>query len=552
MTATDTDGVVHRAAPAPLQREGRLALPAPSVRATGLLLALALCALYALTSAGGFVSFDGQVMYNTAAAIVDRHTLALPPHHHGMPGVNGGFYSKYGIAQSLAEIPFYVIGGALAPHFAGQLGPTVAIAVTLLTNSVVTALAALLFFLLVHELGATRRAALAAALLIGVASPYWPYAKTDFSEPLSALALTGAVLFLVRARARRGATPYVVSGLFIALAVLTKLTVLFALPALGIYALYVAWLSEANGRAVAARLYAWGIPVVAGLAAAAIYNLARYGRLTDTGYRSPDDLPFHAPLLRGLEGLLVSSGKGLLWYCPLVVLALALWPLLLRRRRAEGLLALGIVFPTLIVFATYPVWWGGHCWGPRYLLPLLPLILLPLALIPEALAWRAMARRAAVTLVALSVMAQALGVSVHVERFLQTGFADAHERQGLWIARDSPLLGHAWLLAYDMARAGAPGVAARMLAGYPWRHTAGTSLSQRRVITRWDYWWWQAVGRYGLAPPVQILIALLLLAGLLAALWRLRLPGVVWARAPGFQRADEIGGAPASSRSRYD
>ncbi len=518
--ATDrTDRVDHWAETAPWTRVAGVG--SPSVRTTGLLLALALGLFYALTSAGGFVSLDGGVMYNTAAAIVDRHTLALPPRHHGMPGVNGGFYSKYGIAQSLAEIPLYAFGQALTPHLAISLGPTLAIALTLLTNSVVTALAVLLFFLLAYELAGDLRGALLAALLVGVASPYWPYAKTDFSEPLSALALTGAVLFLVRARARPGrASPYVVSGLFVALAVLTKLTVLFALPALAVYALYVAWSSEERGEGVRARLVAWGIPVAAGLAAAGIYNVARYGRLTDTGYRAVDDLPFHAPLLHGLQGLLVSSGKGLLWYCPLVFLALALWPLLLRRRRAEGLLALGVILPALVVFGTYPVWWGGHCWGPRYLLPLLPLLLLPLAFASEVLAGRALARRAAVAVVALSLVAQALGVGVHVDRFLTTGFDGAREQQGLWVAGDSPLLAHAWLLGYDVARTVDPTAAAGMLAAYPWRHPAGTSLKQRLTIDSWDYWWWQILGQHGLSPLKQGIIAaaVLLLLGVLTFL----------------------------------
>jgi len=538
-----------------------------SVVKLGLLVALALGLVYALTSAGRLVSLDGGVMYDTATRIVDQHTLALLPHHHGMPGVGGGYYSKYGIAQSVAEIPLYTVGQALAAHIADPLGHKIAIALTLLTNSVITALAVLLFFLLAYELGARRRDATVAALLIGLASPYWPYAKTDFSEPLSALALTGAVLYLVRARSRAGTAPYVVSGLFMAVALLTKLTALFALPALGLYALYIAldmaprrgprlvhnrqaplgarasrpspaFASQGPGtgetpalpdsaprrwmvrqRSVGSaelmgalpRLVAWGAPIAAGLAAAAAYNLARYGRLTDTGYRSPEDLPFHAPLLTGLEGLLVSLGKGLLWYCPLVVLALALWPLLMRRRRAEGLLALGVIAPTLVVFATYPVWWGGHDWGPRYLLPLLPLVLLPLVFAPEVLARRAVARQLAVALVALSVAVQVLGVAVDGERFLQTGFnTPVQEQQTLWVAGDSPLLAHVWLLGYDAARVAAPRVAAGMLADYPWRHATGTSLSQRIAIDTpdFDYWWWQWLGRYGLNPPVEIAVAL--------------------------------------------
>jgi hypothetical protein len=537
-TDKDKDKVEPMARPAPwagaTPRRGEGGDPAPSTRATGLLLALSLGVVYALTSAGRLVSFDGGVMYDTAARIVDHHTLALLPHHHGMPGVGGGFYSKYGIAQSLAEIPLYVVGKGLE-H---PLGHGVAMATTLLTNSVVTALAVLLFFLLACELGAGRRGAVLSALLLGLASPYWPYAKTDFSEPLSALALTGAVLFLARARARPGTASYLLAGLFVALGILTKLTILFALPALGLYALYVARYAGPKGRALP-RFAAWGGMVGVGLAAAAAYNVARYGRLTDTGYRSTDDLPFHAPLLHGLQGLLVSSGKGLLWYCPLVFLALALWPLLLRRRRAEGLLALGVILPTLVVFGTYPVWWGGHCWGPRYLLPLLPLLLLPLAFARAAPAPSAIARRAAVALVALSIAVQALGVAVDGERFLQTGFLDAREQQALWVARDTPLLGQGWLLAYDAARVVDPRVAAGMIVSYPWRHPTGASLRQRLAIDGRDYWWWQALGRYGLSP----------LAGLAIAALALLLLGIALARARGRLVARARSGSEAAARA---
>lgn len=493
-------------------------------RSIGVWLALVFFALYALTSAGALVSYDGGVMYDTATRIVDAHTLALPPHHHGMPGVNGGFYSKYGIAQSLAEIPFYALGQALAPHITAPLGHKITIALTLLTNPLITALAVLLFYLLACALGAGTRGAVVAALLIGVASPYWPYAKTDFSEPLSALALTGAVLYLVRARARPrpSSAPYIASGLFIAVGILTKLTILFAVPALGLYALYVA-ASAGRVKEAVNRLVAWGVPIALGLAAAAGYNLARYGSLTDTGYRGADDLPFHAPLLHGLRGLLVSPGKGLLWFCPIVFLALALWPLLLRRRRAEGLLALGIIAPTLVVFATYPVWWAGHCWGPRYLLPLLPLILLPLVFASDQLARRGVVRLAAGALVALSVVVQFLGVSVQYERFLSTGFSGPTELLAVWVGRDSPLLAHAWFLAYDVMRVVDPRVATGMVVSYPWRHPTGTSLSQRIAIDGWDYWWWQILGRYGMSATAQIVSAAVMALVMVVAaalLWR--------------------------------
>lgn len=502
-----------RPLPAPLA-------PAPSPpRRVGPLLALACFAFYALTSAATLTSRDGGVMYDTAMAIVNRHSLALPPHHHGLPGVHGGFYSKYGIAQSIAEIPLFAVGQTLAALVRTPLAHVLALAVTMLTNPLITALVVWLVFLLCYELWPDVRGAALAALLVGVAGPLWPYAKTDFSEPLSALALVGAVLFLVRARTRPGVIAFTLSGAFIGLSLLAKLTAAFALPAVGLYALYVAVVTAGGIRTAALRrLLAWLVPIAAGLGLTALYNVARYGHLTDTGYHA-EDLPFHAPLWRGLEGLLVSSGKGLLWYCPLILVALAFWPTLLARRRAEGLLALGIVLPTLVVYATYPVWWGGICWGPRYLVPVLPFALMPLAFLlqrkPRAPLWR----RAIVAVVAVSVLVQVPGVAVHPARFLTTGISDAHY---LWLPSDSPVLGHAWLLAYDAVSAVDPTGARAMLADYPWRHAGGVSIGQRQAITSWSYWWWGVLGHQGLGRRAQAGLAVALLLVLLLALWGLR------------------------------
>ncbi len=499
----------------PVERRAAGVRPAPP-RWAGPLLALAFAILYTLTSSGTLTSKDGGVMYDTAMAIANRHTLALPPHHHGLPGVHGGFYSKYGIAQSVAEIPLLVLGQAVGAHYAHDvryplLAGNVTLAIAMLTNPIIMALAVWLFFLLIYELGASVRGALVAAVLVGAASPYWPYAKSDFSEPLSALALTGAVLYLLRARATPSAGNFMLSGLFVALALLAKLTAAFALPALALYALYAA---ADQGRVRSRGVAAWGAPVLGGIALTAAYNLARYGRLADTGYHA-EDLPFHAPLTVGLTGLLVSPGKGLPWYCPLVLVALALWPRLLRRRRAEGLLALGIAAPTLIVFATYPVWWGGICWGPRYLLPLVPLMLLPLAFLPDVRAPRALVA----VLVAVAVLVQVLGVAIHPARYLATGVKDT---QYLWTPSASPILAQAWFVGYDALGLVDPTAADAMLPGYPWRHATGTSPTQRLDIAHWSYWWWALLGSYGLNPGVQRAVAALLALGLATTLWGLR------------------------------
>ena len=73
-------------------------------------------------------------------------------------------------------------------------------------------------------------------------------------------------------------------------------------------------------------------------------------------------------------GLLVSPSRGLLVFSPVVLLAIAagrqVWA-----QRGETLLpacALAIA-AQYALYASYSVWWGGHTFGPRYLLDVLPL-----------------------------------------------------------------------------------------------------------------------------------------------------------------------------------
>src|SRR6185503_4644320 len=75
----------------------------------------------------------------------------------------------------------------------------------------------------------------------------------------------------------------------------------------------------------------------------------------------------------GFAGLLVSPSRGLLIFSPVVLVAAAG----IRRSISEGWrsalpwcsLALAAQYA---LYGSYAVWWGGHTYGPRYLIDLLP------------------------------------------------------------------------------------------------------------------------------------------------------------------------------------
>jgi hypothetical protein len=109
----------------------------------------------------------------------------------------------------------------------------------------------------------------------------------------------------------------------------------------------------------------------------------QFGRLLPPYYR-PTKLGT-PELWTGLAGNLVSPGRGLLVYLP-HLLMVAYWLIRYRRRSALApLAALGVSAAAghLLVVASFPIWWGGECFGPRLMTDAVPWLTLPSLLAVE-------------------------------------------------------------------------------------------------------------------------------------------------------------------------
>jgi len=86
----------------------------------------------------------------------------------------------------------------------------------------------------------------------------------------------------------------------------------------------------------------------------------------------------------GALGLLFSPSRGLIVFSPIVLVTLLAWPRASREGWGGALLWCWLAAMALFgVYACYSVWWGGHTYGPRYAIDLLPL-LVPLAAVGTA------------------------------------------------------------------------------------------------------------------------------------------------------------------------
>jgi hypothetical protein len=360
-------------------------------------------ALYASTAGGSLTSTDAVVSFDLTRSIVDQHSIALSGDLLGLGanrGVDGRYYSQYGIGQSLYNVPFYIAGNAAQRLIHRRIGKpdTLPKAAVALGSAVAAAIAVLLVWYLSLQIGATARASVVAAASAAVASPLWPYSKFGFSTALTAVILLGAACLLLEASARASVARAAAAGAVIGFGWLTRHEMaLVLLP-------FVAFvLLEARDRRTGWRL-ACAFVACAGAGGAiwAWYNFIRFGSPLSVGYAPAMDFS-------GYAAFLVSPAGSLLVFAPIVLL----WIVGLLRANAMPAARRVLLAGPLVVFYLFygalADWAGGRSYGPRYLVPALMLLAPGAALVWDS---RALRHRTIAVVIVCAALLQLPGVLV--------------------------------------------------------------------------------------------------------------------------------------------
>lgn len=485
-----------------------------------------LVAVYGLTCRGAIWSSDAAMRLGMAQHLLDSGRVGFPPEL--VPNLaNHGGRAIWGLGHPLVLVPSVLAGRAVSSvtgdsrlaRLVQEFGAT-------FTNVLLGAAACALVAAVGSRLGYPRAVCLGAALLVGLGTPWWVYTQDAFYEPLQGLCLLGA-LWALLAHVERGRKAWaMLGGACLGMAIMTKISNAALVPPILLILLrhgggaggVRGWLRRTMGALgmvvagllpfVAAQMWAdwsyFGTPFVAAGARHAKYALA----LEQPG------------LLRGSASLITDPEQGALWYTPLSVLAL-LWLGSLARRRFLLTLAvagsLGVGF--LVAAQASTVGLRGPCWGPRYLIPLVPLA--GLLFLPAQDAVRRASRPLRGTawgIVVIAILIQLLGTSVHYHRF----YAEREQRNDSGQAaagfpQDNCPLAMQPVYLYEVLRS--------MARGQPWRMEDPESLKGGRIrladarsLNVLNYWW--VLGYYQRLPLVVLVlpVAALLMLGVGCAL----------------------------------
>jgi hypothetical protein len=360
-------------------------------------------ALFIATTSGHIYTIDSVLNYMVTKSMGARGSLEVPRFMMTVEGKDGRHYSKLGIGPSMAALPLFWLGGLVEriapgdPVFAAYsrhvtiphgreaitAEPQTLIRLTdregarlffvTLTNAFVAAAVCLIFWLTLRRFGASMARALAGTAVLAFATPLWVYARDFFGEPLFTACLLVTLYLLSAGPAPLTRRSIMFAGLASSLGILTRASFI---PLIAVFAAYLV-LSAGERRPGAKRAGTYLVFCLPGMAVLALLNQVRFGSILLSGYHTAFDQGFSVPLYKGIAWNLASPYRSLFLYAPVVVLGL--WGLraFTRSHRAEAALVISIAAYVFVVYSGWWAWHGGWCWGPRFLVPIMPVLLIP-------------------------------------------------------------------------------------------------------------------------------------------------------------------------------
>jgi hypothetical protein len=478
--------------------------------------------VYVLTAGGSLTSTDAVAAFDVTRNIVEHGSVALTDEQLGteaLRGRDGRYYSPFGIAQSVFNIPFYLAGKTAASLTGLRLGKpdTVPKAAVALAQTLVGATIVWQIFGLSLAVTGAVGPSLAAALTFAFGSVLWPYARFGFNQPHACVALVGAVHAAWLAVRRSEPARFSRAALWLGVGLLTRHELgLAILPMAG----WLWWSGSPSGDDRRRRLRAFVPMLLLGVGTWLAFNAIRFGNPLDSGHLRDTVPGFGSPIVSGLAGLLFSPSASLFLYSPVALFGLAGLFRLWRRDRATAGWLLSLVLIFVLFYATLGNWIGGRSYGSRYLVIVLPFLAVGWAALLAAVPRR---RRIvlAVAVLGVGIVVQLPGVLMDYAKVSQAaaaargGFSTA-ERQWAWEAAPLVLNAAATLDAvpanvrYVMGLAPIPAVGTAPDAD-------DRGFSQQFAFSL-DFWWLYlfymgALPRMGLLAVVTTGLGLVVLSG---------------------------------------
>ncbi len=292
---------------------------------------------------------------------VKLDTYEISTSRHQFEEVNGHTYYAFPIGTSLLALPFVGVANLVGADMREDFHEDV-------MHALLRALLAAVAFVLLFSIA---RLFLSEPVSLFWAALFWfgtafasSLGSALFSHDAAAVATLIAAYFVLRAQRDDAPARYVLIGLALFVAYLCRPTLALAAPVLLVYLLLLRPLDAVKAGVVLALM----LGAFIGLSA------LEYGQPLPP-YYAPERL-LSPTFWTAFYGNLLSPARGLFIYSPFLLLPAILPRQTVRAFRANPGLFLFALWPLvhLVAISSFPHWWGGACYGPRFMSDALPAI----------------------------------------------------------------------------------------------------------------------------------------------------------------------------------
>ena len=314
---------------------------------------------------------------------------------------NGNWYPKYGVLNALIYAPALwlekIATGSLI------IEPPECLLFLNLFNLVLSGATA--FYLILLSRRYTKSNAIVATFVLAslYSTFWWNYLRAQTFEIYHTLFMLAFYYHFVTALGlyrsgearRRGDVQFFVAAIYFGALCLCKSVYVVLLPAVVAILLGAeldpkrsihstggqdrSFHSGRKDRILRQLMFFW-LPIGISLCILAGTNWARFGSPLATGYTqwtTESQLFKMSNVLPALGGFLFSAQRSVFLCYPLLIFALAGWPMFFKKHPLDAIAAGLFGLLLLLINSAFTNWGGQASYGPRYLLPILPILALP-------------------------------------------------------------------------------------------------------------------------------------------------------------------------------
>jgi hypothetical protein len=354
--------------------------------------------LFALSNSGADNS-EGLFHYRVALQIIKHGQLGFDTPQDGVFQLapNGRIYAGHEIGNTILMLPTALLNvfleNFLSRFVSQKIIEKVQQFILSFQAGVYSALTATIFFATLR-LGFSKliRPSFIATIFLSLTTFFWTYTRNLFDGVLCTTLLTSSFFLLLRYRQTNRLLFLISCFLCLGLAFITRISMILAIIATFIY------LVSLYRSSLARRLWELSLAIftlIPFFIWQSWYNYLRTGIF----YKSPVQTAVYAEnnaldgnILLGLAGLLISPGKSLFIYAPLLILSVILFKKFYQEHKKEAIYVLTLTLLWFLLHAKLRSWYGAWGWGPRHFTSILPFMFLPFAVNVEYV-WRKTALR---------------------------------------------------------------------------------------------------------------------------------------------------------------